>query len=223
MPYIWENYSNENEYQIGDKVCPYIEVLNNYSKTIDVNPLLRFETVFNAVVSNDQIDLYAFDALYEQIGGDGTKQVVNVLFHYLAQLDRNRGLDSTQQVIEKLREEIEYGLWGNKVQSIFKALTDSDKECILYILSNRLQNDNQSCFMDSVGKAFPFSSLCYEEKTKAYYLYIGAEENIYNTNKLEVIKILFWTVNRNLKIVWNYHYGIVGCDDTMHIDYIQIV
>lgn len=223
MSYIWENYSVEKEYRIGEKLCPYIEALDQYSAIIDVNPLLRFAAVFDAVFSDEQEETCAFDTLCEHIGKEGSKQFVNVLFHFLANLDRTKGLDSTQQVMEKLRDEIRRGMWGSAVQSRFEGLTDRDKECILFVLSERVLNDEQSYFMEAVAKAFPVSSLCYEKKTDLYYLYIGSERTDYNIKKLEVIKILFWTINRKLETVWDQHYGIIGCDDTMHIDGIRIV
>jgi len=102
-------------------------------------------------------------------------------------------------------------------------LTESDRDCILYYLSRRMTDDKQSFFMSIVGMLFPISSLCFDTKTHLYYLFIGSEETEYNVNKIDLIKTLFWTLNRELVIVWNYHYGIVGCDDTMHIDSIQIV
>lgn len=223
MSYIWESYSDEKEYRIGDKICPYIEVFNQHPQAVDVNPLLRLSSIFKAAVSDEQGTVYAFDILREQIGDEGNEQVVNVLFHFLAQLDKTKGLSPTQQVVEKLRDEIERGMWGSKVQDSFKGLTERDKDCILYVLSSRIQKDNRSFFMEAVGKCFPFSSLCYEEKTDLYYLYIGVAETDYNINKLDVIKALFWNINRKLLPVWDYHYGIVGCNDTMHIDSIQIV
>lgn len=223
MSYIWENYSEEKEYQIDEKICPYIEVINANTHLVSVNPLIRFSKLFNATYNCDGKESFAMDSLAEIIGGEGVKNIVNILFHYLSQIDRMKGLDSSQRLIEKIRDEIESGMWGRKAQHLFVGLTESDRDCILYYLSRRMTDDKQSFFMETVGMLFPISSLCFETKTSLYYLYIGNDETDYNVNKLELIKTLFWTINRKLNVVWNYHYGIVGCDDTMHIDSIQIV
>ena len=236
MPYIWEDYSEGQEYRLGGEICPYIEVLpqkppadsddpliRKEPPVVNVNPLIRFSKLFNASFQDSSGDVFAFDALTENVGEDGVKGITDVLFHYLAQLDRTKGLDSGQRAIEKLRNEVELGLWGRKAKELLGDMSENDRECILYVLSRRFLVDRQSFFMEAVGKTFPFSSLCFEEKTELYYLYVGSEETEYNVKKLDLIKTLFWTINWNLTVVWKRHYGIVGCDDAMRIGNIQIV
>ena len=223
MAYIWEKYSKDNEYRITEKICPYLEVLNQNTYIVDVNPMIRLARIFDATFGDDNERAFALDSLTSRIGAEGTGQIVNIIFHYLAQLDRTKGLDKIQRMIEGLQNEIEQGLWGNKIKALMKEMNDDDNESILYVLTQRVINDNESFFMDAVGKSFPISSLCYEEQTKLFYLYIGTGENDYNTRKLDLIICLLWPINKKLKVVWNQHYGIVGCDDTMHVDSIQIV
>lgn len=223
MSYIWENYSEKREYQIDDKICPYIEVLNANTNLVSVNPLIRFSKIFNATYNCGYNELFAIDTLSDEIGDGGARNIINILFHYLAQIDKMKGLDSSQRLIEKLRDEIEAGMWGKKAQLLFSRLTETDRDCILYHLARRITDDKQSFFMETIGMLFPISSLCFDKKTHFYYLYIGCSETDYNVSKLELIITLFWTLNRELLIVWNHHYGVVGCDDTMHIDSIQIV
>ena len=223
MAYLWENYTKQKDFRIAEKICPYIEVLNQNTYVMSVNPMIRFSRIFDSSFGEGDERKFALDSLTAGIGTEGTENIVNVLFHYLAQLDRTKGLDQIQRVIEDLRNEVEKGLWGKRIKSLTEEMTDADRECILYVLAQRVLRDNQSFFMEAVGKLFEVSSLCYEEKTKLFYLYIGTEKNDYNTKKLDLIVSLFWTLNRELKVVWNHHYGVVGCDDTMHIDNIQIV
>lgn len=223
MSYIWENYTINKKFIIGTKVCPYIEVFSNDNYAVEVNPLLRFTQIFNSSYYENCESQFAMDSLKDYLDENGTEQIINILFHYLSQLDRCKGLDSIQRKIEKLGNEIEKGLWGSKIQELSKLLKYNDRECILYILSQRIHNDNQSYFMEAISRIFGVSSLCYEKKTKLYYLYIGAKCSDYNENILELIKILFWTLNHELVTIWGYHYGIIGSDDTMHIDSIQIV
>lgn len=223
MAYLWENYSEEKEYHIAKSICPYIEVFNQSSVSVNVNPLIRFAEIFEASFAEPDEDRFAFDILEKSVKTEGTRRIINILFHYLAQLDRAKGFDSGQILIEELRAEIGRGLWGEKTRILLEKLTDADREAVLYVLSRRVLDDSRSSFMDAVGRAFPISSLCYEEKTKLYYLYIGSEETGYNSDKLELLKTLFWTVNKDLTVVWLYHYGVVGSNDTMRIGSIQIV
>ena len=224
MSYLWENYSVNKKYRIGKKICPYIEVLNSRTNPVDVNPLIRFSRIFNVSFQNASGgDVSAFDALVENLPEKGVDQIVDVLFHYLAQLDRTKGLDSGQRLIEKLRDEVDRGMWGKKTKDLLREMTEVDRESILYVLSRRILVDRQSFFMEAVGKTFPFSSLCFEKETNVYYLYVGSEETAYNRQKLDLIKTLFWTVDWKLIVVWYCHYGIIGCDDAMRIGNIQII
>ena len=82
---------------------------------------------------------------------------------------------------------------------------------------------NMADFMDAIGKVFPLSSLCYENKTEQYYLYLSAEKTVYNLKKFRIIQVLFWDIVQQLNVVWKSHYGIIGIEDTMHIESIQII
>ncbi len=218
MSYLWKNYSEKKNYIIGKQLCPYMEVINSDEKIVQVNPLLRFSKIFSSVLEEDN---GAQGVKY--IDEEELNKIVNIIFHYLAQLDMVKGLDTSQRVMEMIRNEIESGIWGDEIQKLWDRLSQNDREYILYTLGHRVQNNNYSTFMEAIGRLFPLSSLCYEEKTSLFYLYVGAKETDYNNTKMALIIKLFWTLNSNLKIIWNYHYGIIGCEDTMHIDSIQII
>lgn len=212
MPYIWEKYSKDKTYSIGKKICPYMEVFCNNRDRVEINPLIRFPDIA-AALSDINLSGYIEDK----------DALENVIFHYLAQLDKNKGLSYKQVIAEKLREEVGNGFWGEEISTLWKEIDPSDKEILLYVLVQKMLNDNQTFFMEAVGKMFLNSSLCYEEKNQQYYLYLGAAETEYNLIKIKMIKIMFWNLKSKLLIIWDKHYGIVGIDDTMRIDCIQIV
>lgn len=212
MAYIWERYSADQEFVIGKKICPYLEVYNDSSQKVEVNPLLRFSGIFEWLQS---------EVLNETI--NNPEGLTNVVFHYLAQLDRYKGLNYLQVIIERTRDEICDGYFGSEVEQLWRNLNDNDREVVLYELTQRLLTDHNAFFMDAVSKLFPLSSLCYEIDTNDYYLYVGVKETDYNRAKLKLLKILFWNINCVLKPIWEKHYGIIGISDTMYIDQIQIV
>ena len=141
----------------------------------------------------------------------------------MAQLDKNKGLSYRQTLIEKIRNEISDGLYGEFVQKSWGNLSSKEQETILYGLSQRRLLDNENFFMDTINKIFPASSLFYERNTNLYYLYIYEENTEDNIKKYELIKYLFWNKNYTLQAVWKYYYGIIGVSDTMKIDQIQII
>lgn len=207
MSYIWEDYACDKKFIVGRKVCPYMEVYENNSVCAEINPMIRFPEI---------IDL---DALKY----DNSGEVQNIVFHYLAQLDKVKGLSYFQSIIESVREEIDKGYWGKNTSNLWRKLSLDNQEIIISVLVQRLLNDNKTYFMDVIGKLFPEASLCYEKKTNQYYLYIRAEENTYNSDLIAIAKILFLNIKNKVLTVWENHYGIIGTDDTMHIGRIQVV
>lgn len=189
-----------------------MEVFCNNRDRVEINPLIRFPDIAAALSDINQSGYI-----------EDKDALENVIFHYLAQLDKNKGLSYKQVIAEKLREEVGNGFWGEEISTLWKEIDPSDKEILLYVLVQKMLNDNQTFFMEAVGKMFLNSSLCYEEKTQQYYLYLGAAETEYNLIKIKMIKIMFWNLKSKLLIIWDKHYGIVGIDDTMRIDCIQIV
>ena len=212
MAYIWENYSADKIFVSGKNICPYIEVFCNSEKRTEVNPLIRFSELF---------ELLHADELKEII--TDMEPCENILYHFLAQLDMCKGLSYKQRIIESTKKEIIAGYYGNKVKSLWMNLNEDDKETVLYVLTERLLDDKSNYFMSAINKLFILSSLCYEEKTDTYYLYIGESKTEYNVAKYELLLVLFWTIKKKIVPIWQNHYGIVGINDSMKIELIQIV
>lgn len=212
MAYIWEKYSADKMFVSGKIVCPYIEIFSDSVNRIEVNPLIRFSELFELLHSEEIKNIINNSDVSD-----------NILYHYLAQLDKCKGLTYKQRIIEALRNELKAGYFGDKAKVLWSDLDFADKDTVLYLLADRLLHDGNSYFMEAISKLYKLSSLCYEEKTDTYYLYVGEEESEYNVNKYELIKVLFWTINKKIKPVWTNHYGIIGIADTMRINSIQIV
>lgn len=210
MSYIWEDYDENNKYVINKSITPYLEVFDNSTHEIAVNPLLRFASIFEDIITN--LSEYA-DSLN------------NVALHYLAMMDKSFGMNYFQMLLEKIRNDFINGYYGQKVKNLWEIMNDKDKNTSLYYTALRLLNDDKSFFMEALGKSFPASSLAYDKESALYFLYIGAENTSYNKSKLELLITLFANINMTLKLktVWKYHYGVIGDQNTMRINAIQIV
>ena len=190
MAYIWENYSSDKVFVSGKEICPYIEMFDEPSKRNEVNPLIRFSELFELLHSDD---------INEVIGN--AEVLDNILYHYLAQLDKCKGMNYKQRIIEMIRNELLEGYFGDKSKVLWSALNLTDKETVLYLLAERLLHDGDCYFMEAINKLFRHSSLCYEEKTDTYYLYVGEIDSNYNVNIYELIKKLFWSLIKNINEV----------------------
>lgn len=211
MPYIWEKYSLDKTFSIGIYICPCMEVFEDDSISVDVNPLIRFNSLYEELQN------------VKKLGCIDEKELENILFHFLAQIDRCDGLDKRQAQMESLRQEIEAGYYGQECQFRWQKLSRRDQECILYVLAEKQVLQNRDCFMWAIRLSFPFASLCFEKATGQYYLYLGVQYSEYYDNLACVIRFLFWRLDLLLDIIWDKHYGIIGSDNTMEIDSIQII
>lgn len=62
----------------------------------------------------------------------------------------------------------------------------------------------------------------HKEKPANYILYISNKKSSVNEDKLELIKALFFDATCSLEVFWEYHFGIIGINETMKINQIAI-
>jgi len=53
-------------------------------------------------------------------------------------------------------------------------------------------------------------------------IFLPQKENEFNLKRIELIKDLFLPINLQAKIYWEYHFVIVGVDETSQLDYCKI-
>lgn len=212
MAYIWENYLSTKKYCLGREISPYMEILTESETACQVNPLIRFAEIFGnrepRQLISENFESGEFD---------------NVLFHYLALLDLLKGIDIKQIKADHLEEEIKQGAFGTCVGKDWDRLKVKDRNVILYVLLEKLESETPDhYFWQAVQKLFVETSMIYEKSTDRYYCYICEQETDYNKLLMDIVTFLFWNIQCKLQIVWKYHYGIIGSDDTMKISGIQI-
>lgn len=224
MAYIWEGYDDLIEYRQGKVVSPYIEMLPNDSLIRYVNPLLRFAAVFNALSASGSNEFEMEDAQRWMADNLNKHDLDNILFHYLALADRMKGVDRRQIQVDALETEILQGAFGSTVSEYWNIIRKREKAVILNAMVLKYGSDTlDNYFFIAIQKLFEHVSIIFEEDTGIYYLYISESENDYNRMLTETVKLLLWDIQERLRIIWRYHYGIIGNDDTMIIAKIRIV
>ncbi len=225
MAYIWENYLSTRKYCLGREISPYMEMLTESEKVCQVNPLIRFAEIFSGRESlwdnGEEEDDRGLREIISENFESG--EFENVLFHYLALLDLLKGIDEKQIKADHLEEEIKQGDFGMDVGKKWDGLKVKDRNVILYALLEKLQSETaDNCFFKAVQKLFAETSMIYEKSTDRYYCYICEQETDYNKLLMDIVTFLLWNIQCKLQIVWKYHYGIIGNDDTMKVSGIQI-
>lgn len=220
MAYIWENYSEEKRFRIGQYISPYLEIAFPDTAGGEVNPLLRFSEIFQPLEKLLPDFASALpDSVYSR-----KEELENILFHCLAELDRLRGLDKKQIRVNVLEREIMAGSFGTLCAEHWRRLTEHDQRAILYTLAERFENETaEHWFFRSAQRLWEYMSILYEPATELYYVYVYARETAYTAILMDVIVHLFWDMRCDFQVIWLYHYGVIGADDSMRISEIQIV
>lgn len=221
MSYIWEHYSEQKRYTRQEILTPYFETCNDESfRTCYVNPLLRFDFVSKVFTALEEKSLDLPDGIDYYTDVD-FKQIENVVFHLIAIKEFGNGLDEMQVKMNFFNAEIEKGFLGKKIKNAWKNINVHDKNVLLYGMVQSLSGAD--VFFRSLIVLFAEVSIIYEKSENLYYLYIGEEKNEYRSCLLNVAIDFFWNMSNRIEIVWKNHFGIIGNNKMMRIDFIVII
>ena len=148
MTYLWENYDEHKNFYVppydnGERcpeknaLQPYLEIGKISSLGISVNPVLRFWHIFQYLYRN--LDKENDDALSR------THSVENVLFHYLAMLDRKSGVHLSSLSERQLHNELLDGCFGQTAERLYSGLSDMDKRGLLIFLGRHQKMQGRDC------------------------------------------------------------------------------
>lgn len=219
MSRLWENYAPDNQYIIPKHVdCSFVEAwcVNQSSgkpREIEVNPLIRFSKIFEALCR----------LTHGECKGGNVKAVVNMVLHYLALLDQKLGMNRNSFLDRLYFEDITAGRYGEKCKNFFEAIPYEKKRIIARNLRHYHQeNERKSRFEECIMEIFPAARLYIYTPENKYLIYLPYEENDENTTLINLMVLLFLEVTLHWEAFWQKHFGIIGRDQTMHLDQVVI-
>lgn len=221
MSYIWEQYKKDQIYKVAgiledtavgrDRLSPYMEMAFESAKTNYVNPMLRFSDIFYDV---------------DQLRKSGTLKsdaIENIFFHILINMDKLKGLDYKQIHLNYMEECLERGFWGTHAKAEYSFWNAKDQRILLEALYLHVTECAENSFLWAVGRLYKKYSMIYEADKEVFYLYIGEKKTEYGEKKLGLLIELLWSIGTELEVIWEYHYGLLGTEPTMHIDKITMM
>ena len=97
-------------------------------------------------------------------------------------------------------------------------LTVSEQEKLQEILyKQRLSLGRTLYFENALAELFPGADCYYYKPKKEFLLYVPYLKNEYNEQRMRYLFYWFLDVTAKLKIYWQYPFGIMGKEKTMHI------
>ncbi|OOM74743.1 hypothetical protein [Clostridium sp. BL-8] len=231
MNYIWEmllkadkqNIKREDVKFVHAKMSsPYMEIsLNDLNLTslpednvIEVNEYYRFYEIFK--------DLFNINIEESQ---ELREVLLDILLHYLGELDLKMGLCKTEFYKKFLFKDILNSVFGEKLAKDILCFEKEELDVLLngFITIYRAGISLQ-LFKEVLRKIF-VNSVIYisKERPKDVYIYLDEYQEKKLETKINVIVETFLPINMKPLIFWDKHFGIIGLENTMKINEIVMI
>lgn len=222
MAYIWQEYSKSNRFVISfEKISPYMEVWDlNDKNNISVNPFYRIgEMLFP---DEDTENIIGLSEKYES--DKNYTDIVNLIIHEIAQIDRIKGIDLRLIYSFIERKFILDGKYGKECAALFKSIPKDKQEILLRYLSKYdMSNQRENVFDSALNALFEGVKIYFEHSTGIVHIFINERKTEESLKLYSLASVLFKDVNVNDEVTWSDHFGIIGFDEVMIQDEIQII
>ena len=231
MNYIWEILLQARKEGIRDEdlnfvparcASPYMEAslqdINRTKigeeRTIEINPFYRFYPIFKDLLHIDQTEHVELrNALFQ------------VIVHLLAESDLKQGYNKVEYYKCFIERDIKQEVFGAKIKEQYEELKKQEQKIYLnYLLKLYQTGSSISLYRNVIQSIFPNSYLYNStEDTKKLYLYLGERETTLLQHKISLIQDTFLPFEYQVDLFYEYHFGILGQEETMHCDQMVLV
>lgn len=180
---------------------------------IEVNTYYRFYDVFCDMFPPDPLD---FPALRESL--------TNLSLHMLAQNDVRRGMTREDYYKRLLAKEILAGGFGETVLEVFQDMDREEQETLLGGWLGGFRAGNAlPVFLDMIHGLIADSIVYHSnEYPDEVLIYTGLRQERKLEQRIRFLVDTFLDIRYRVEIFYEYHFGIIGVDETMQIDGIAI-
>ncbi len=181
--------------------------------SIEVNTYYRFYDIFYAMFPPDPAE---FSTLRESL--------TNLSLHMLAQNDIRRGLTKEDYHKRLLAKEILAGGFGGTAKDVFLSMKRAEQEKLLggWLSSFRV-GSALPVFLDMVHGLVADSIVYHnQEAPDEILIYTGLKKERRLEQRIGFLIDTFLDIRYQVEIFYEYHFGIIGVDETMKIDEIAV-
>lgn len=181
--------------------------------SIEVNTYYRFYDIFYNMFPPDDAE---FPALRESL--------TNLSLHMLAQNDIWSGLTKEDYHKRLLEKEILAGGFGGMVKDVFLSMNRTEQEKLLGGWLNSFRVGSAlPIFLDMVHGLVADSIVYHNnEYPDEVLVYTGLKKERNLEQRIRFLIDTFLDIRYHVEIFYEYHFGIIGVEETMQIDEIAI-
>lgn len=231
MNYVWDILLKADNQKISRKklkfvqaeICsPYMELAFNElnadslpeDNIIEVNECYRFYEIFK--------DLFNINVKESK---ELREVLLDILLHYLGDLDFKEGLCKTEFYKVFLMRDILNGVFGEKIAENIKCFEKEERDIFLYGIITLYKTGFSLELFNKIIRKIYKNGIVYSnnEKPKIIYVYLDEIKTEKNKKKIDLIIDAFLSIDMKPFIFWDKHFGIIGLDYTMKINETVIV
>jgi len=221
--YIWEALLKADKQKIHRKqvkfvrpeICsPYMEIASDdlnskllpENNIIEVNEYYRFYEIFK--------DLFNINV---QESKELRDTLLDILLHYLGELDLKRGLCKKEFYKDFLMKDIVIGVFGDTLAENINCFEKEECDVLLNGLITLYKTGVSLELFNKVLRKIFKSSIVYsnKEQPKRIYIYLDEVKTKKREKKINAILDTFLSIDMKSFIFWDKHFGILGIDNTM--------
>ena len=227
MNYIWDIAIQAKEdgykksdlfWEQGKVVSPYYEqsflALNQTNITesrVEINALCRFEKLFGHFLHEGFLDHPEFKNYF-----------YDLVIHFLCEIDLGKGISKESIYLKELEHDILNGVYGFDLSESYSLFTTEQN--VLPLLMKQLRvGASLRGFREALMRIYP-DSLVYqmEDEPERILVYLGMKKTEQELQKYNFIETMFLPLEYSCKVFWEYHFGVLGVDETLILDEIEL-
>ncbi len=199
----------------NNRVSPYLELQadslygnGTYADgdaQLDVNPYVRFFSVFDPLLTPDDLGYEEFD-----------QALSDVLLHYLADLDIRMGMCRRDFQIQLLVRDLERGAYGG-VTELKEVFWVGKRGLAEWLLRFYQTGDSADSLLGAVRVLLPVCRV-YIREGEEFVFYMRQPHDGTDEKRLQFLIRLFLPLACSCTIHWTMTYGVIGYEQTMQME-----
>ncbi|MEY8356566.1 hypothetical protein AALB39_24885 [Lachnospiraceae bacterium 54-53] len=226
MNYLWEVMlqlkkqgmpERELRFKMPREFSPYMELstpcLNQKTleegSVLEVNPYYRFYNIFKDFYKPDS---HEFPKLKENL--------FHLIFHQLMQNDALSGMTREEYHKKLLYQDLLENAFGVQAKEAVTLFDRDERETVLSGLLKQYETGSSLDMFKDMMEALIPNNIVYHSSQNSYEIlvYIGCRKEKTIVDKMNFLTRMFVELPYHVDIYYEYHFGIMGIEETMGMD-----
>ena len=180
---------------------------------VEVNTYYRFYEIFKNMFPPEQADCPAL-----------RESLTNLILHVLAQNDVRKGMTKADYHKKLLAEEIVQGGFGETARAVFSGMSRKEQEILLSGWMNSFRAGSALLVFLDMVHCLVKDSIVYHsnECPDEILIYTGLKKERETEQRIQFLVDTFLDIRYRVEIFYEYHFGIIGVEETMQTGEIAI-